>query len=169
MAQLVQCVARLANPRLFVDLHQVAELGGDLHGKKDVNGHVTMGHGALRWLERGRLDPPQPVLDAIEDYRRAANPFGEWFAERVDTSDPKALTFALELHEDYKAWCEANGAGDRETMGLTAFGRALGDRQILKGPRHRSGKIRRLGAKLRPRGLSNEELWASLGDDDDDL
>lgn len=121
--------------------------------------------GTLAWLEAGKLDPPPAVIDAVEDYRRSANPFGEWMAERVDTSDPRVLTLSADLLADYKKWCEDNGVADREIMTSTAFGRALGDRQILRGPKDRSGKIRRRGAQLRtpddllpPRGLGEEEL-----------
>lgn len=115
------------------------------------------GSGILNWLleglrlylEQGRLIPPQSITDAVEEYRRSANPFGEWLAARVDTSDPNVLTLASELYADYKEWCEAEGVSDRDAMNNTAFGRALGDRQINLGPRRRDGKKQRRGAKLR--------------------
>jgi putative DNA primase/helicase len=122
--------------------------------------------GLKRWLTRGRLDPPRQVAEAIEDYRRAANPFGEWMAERVDTSDPNVLTAAADLFDDYKRWCEANGASDREVMGQTAFGRALGDRQILKGPKDGGGRVRRRGAQLR--AVGSLPLAGDVWKDDDD-
>ena len=127
--------------------------------RPEFSGILNWGiEGLLRWLERGRLERPAAVTEAIEDYRRSANPFGEWFAERVDTSDPTYLESASALFDDYKQYCTDNGVGDRETMGSTAFGRALGDRQILKGPRDRSGRIRRRGAKLRP--APKIDVWA---------
>lgn len=118
--------------------------------------------GLLRLLERGRLDRPQAVIEALDDYRRSANPFGEWMAERVDTSDPVALSLSGALFDDYKQYCTDNGVGDRETMNATAFGRALGDRQILKGPKDGSGKIQRRGAKLRPKPVI--DVWAEPAD-----
>lgn len=107
--------------------------------------------GMLAWLEAGELVAPQPVVDAVEDYRRAANPFGEWFHERVDTRDPNILTLAGELFDDYKEWCELQGVGDRDLLNSTSFGRRLGDLQILKGPKDAKGRIRRRGASLRPK------------------
>ncbi len=105
--------------------------------------------GMLAWLEAGALVQPEAVAEAVEDYRRAANPFGEWMAERVDTRDRNALTLSADLYGDYKQWCEDNSVGDRDVMSSTAFGRALGDRQILKGPKDRQGRIQRRGARLR--------------------
>ena len=108
--------------------------------------------GWARWRVRGHLSPPQEILDAVEDYRRSANPFGEWFNARVDVSDPAAVTPSAELFADYKAWCEANDVGEREVMGSTPFGRALGDRQIIKKGLDSKGRVLRRGGKLRAAG-----------------
>lgn len=105
--------------------------------------------GLRQWLEAGSLVQPQAVADAVEEYRRAANPFGEWMAARVDISDPLAVIEARDLYNDYKVWCEEEGVSDREMLNSTSFGRALGDRQIMLGPRHRSGRKQRRGAMLR--------------------
>jgi putative DNA primase/helicase len=115
--------------------------------------------GALGYLKEG-LEPPAEVAAAIEEYRRSANPFSEWMAARVDISDPLALTGSTAMYNDYKTWCEAEGVSDREMMTSSAFGRALGDRQILLGPKDSKGLKRRRGAKLRPVG----ELF--VGDDE---
>lgn len=120
--------------------------------------------GLLRWLERGKLVRPAAVTDAIEDYRRSANPFGEWFAARVDTSDPLVLTHAADLYADYKQFCTDAGATDRETMSSTKFGTTLGDRQILKGPNDSKGLVRRRGAKLRPKEVI--DVWKEPDEDD---
>lgn len=106
--------------------------------------------GMLEWLEAGELVQPPEVREAVEDYRRGANPFGEWFNERVDTRDAQAIVSAKELFDDYKAWCDQQGVGDREIMTSTMFGRTLGDRQLIK-RKDRLGNIVRHGAKLRPR------------------
>lgn len=126
--------------------------------------------GVLRWLVDGvrgylneGLEPPQAVADAIEEYRRSANPFAEWLAVRVDTSDPLACTLSSALYADYKEWCEAESVGDRETMSSTAFGRALGDRQIMLGPRDRTGKKTRRGARLRATGEMLGDGDAAVG------
>lgn len=104
--------------------------------------------GLLMWLSEG-LRPPQSVVDAVEEYRRSANPFGEWLATCVDTSDPKAREGSKALYESYKAFCEADGIGDRDVMNSTAFGRALGDRQINVGGKDSKGHKWRRGARLR--------------------
>jgi putative DNA primase/helicase len=121
--------------------------------------------GVLRWIVEGALGylhegltPPAEVAAAIEEYRRSANPFSEWMAERVDLTDPNVLTLATELFNDYKDWCARESVGDREIMSSTAFGRAMGDRQILRGPKNRAGLIQRRGARLRHKDeLSFEE------------
>ncbi|MBM3929241.1 MAG: hypothetical protein FJ335_12420, partial [Sphingomonadales bacterium] len=112
--------------------------------------------GILNWVLNGirgylseGLEPPAAVSEAIEEYRRSANPFAEWLTARVDVSDPLALTLASELYADYKSWCEAESVGDREMLSQTRFGTALGDRQIMLGPRDRTGKKQRRGARLR--------------------
>lgn len=104
--------------------------------------------GALAWLEAGVLTPPSEVQEAIDDYRRASNPFGEWFAEWVDTSRPDERTLAADLFDSYKKWCEDNSVGDREIMSSTAFGRALGDKQIPK-MKGGNGRVYRRGVRLR--------------------
>jgi len=105
--------------------------------------------GLMAYLRAGRLVQPPAVVEAVEEYRRSANPFGEWMAARLDTSDQTTLALSSLLYADYKQWCEAEAVGERETMTSTAFGRALGDRQIMLGPRDRTGKKQRRGARLR--------------------
>lgn len=126
--------------------------------------------GILNWLLEGvhgylreGLEPPTAVSEAIEEYRRSANPFAEWMAARVDVSDPLALTLASDLYADYKEWCESESVGERETLSQTKFGTALGDRQIMLGPRSRTGKKQRRGARLREAGA------AGIAFDDNDI
>lgn len=103
--------------------------------------------GTLMWLNHG-LIPPETVRAAIEDYRRSSNPFGEWFGERVATDDPEARALSADLYADYKQFCEDNAVGDREIMTSTAFGRALGDKQLAKA-KNAQGKVIRKGCRLR--------------------
>ena len=114
--------------------------------------------GTLAWLEAGVLTPPAAVQEAIDDYRRAANPFGEWFGERVDTRDAEERTPAKDLYDSYKAWCEENAVGDREIMTSTAFGRAMSDKQIPK-MKGSDGRVLRRGARLR----RDDELFGGAG------
>lgn len=113
------------------------------------------GPGVLRWLVEGTLiwlreglQPPTSVQEAIEDYRRSSNPFGEWFADRVDTRDPVHREKAADLYASYKAFCEENAVADREVMTSTGFGRALGDKQLRK-MKGADGKVLRVGCRLR--------------------
>lgn len=106
--------------------------------------------GAIRWLEQG-LVPPDRVKDTIEDYRRASNPFGEWFAERIDTRDGEHRERAADLYASYKQFCEDNAVADREVMSSTAFGRAMGDKQLRK-MKGSDGKVIRVGCRLRSDG-----------------
>ena len=101
--------------------------------------------GVLDWLANG-LDIPEPVAQAIEDYRRGSNPFAEWLNDRV-IIEPEARVLASEFYGDYKAWCDDNG--HERPMGQTSFGRALGDLQILKDGKNGAGKVMRKGARLR--------------------
>jgi putative DNA primase/helicase len=113
------------------------------------------GPGVLRWLVEGTLiwlreglQPPPSVQEAIEDYRRSSNPFGEWFADRVDTRDPVHREKAADLYASYKAFCEENAVSDREVMTSTGFGRAMGDKQLRK-MKGSDGKVLRVGCRLR--------------------
>lgn len=105
--------------------------------------------GMARWIERGALEVPKAITELVDDYRRSSSPFGEWFLDRVDTSDPVVTTETTELYRDYKGWCEDNAVGDREILSSTSFGKALGDKHIIKF-KDGHGRIRRRGAKLRP-------------------
>lgn len=116
---------------------------------------LAEGPGVLRWLVEGTLiwlreglQPPQSVHEAIDDYRKSSNPFGEWFADRVDLRDPDHREKAADLYASYKAFCEENAVSDRETMSSTAFGRALGDKQLAK-MKGSDGKVLRRGCRLR--------------------
>lgn len=131
------------NKRIMEDL--LAEKPGVLRWLVD---------GVLAWLNAGELKPPASVKEATDDYRRASNPFGEWFADYVDTSDPKSVEPAQSLFDSYKAFCSDNGVDDRGIMNSTSFGRALGDKQLIKFKSH-GGRVHRRGCRLR----RDDELW----------
>ena len=121
-------------------------------------GSLPAKSGVLRWMVEGvlgylreGLDPPEDVLDAIEEYRRSANPFSEWMVSRI-VLDPLALELATDLYRDYKDWCQQEEIDERAVMSHAAFGRALGDRQIIVKGKDRTGKVLRRGARLRSRG-----------------
>lgn len=123
--------------------------------------------GVLGYLNEG-LEQPQEVIDAIEEYRRSANPFSEWAHARLDLSDPMARELSADLYADYKAYCEAESLSDSEVMNSTRFGRALGDLQIIMCGKDSTGKKLRRGARLRAKGEllgGGDDGSAGAGDD----
>ena len=64
--------------------------------------------GCLDWQRHGRLDPPQPVKDATDEYFEAEDALGRWLDERcVRVGNAKSLT--AELFTDWKQWAESAG------------------------------------------------------------
>lgn len=102
--------------------------------------------GAMAWRRLGGLEPPAAVQAAADDYRRSSNVFAEWFRERLEL-DKSARVSAKELFEDYTAWCGDQGY---EPMKQAAFGTALGDHQVIRCGKDRTGRVLRKGARLRP-------------------
>ena len=64
--------------------------------------------GCLDWQRLGRLDPPQQVLEATEEYFEAEDALGRWLDERcVREANAKSLT--AELFGDWKQWADSAG------------------------------------------------------------
>lgn len=99
--------------------------------------------GLTRYLAEG-LREPDAVRAAIDDYRRGSNPFGDWWSDRI-VEEAGARTLAKDLFDDFTMWCEANGV---KAMTSTAFGRALGDRQIIVVGKDSKGRKYRGGVRL---------------------
>jgi len=119
--------------------------------------------GILGYLNEG-LEQPEAVVDAIEEYRRSANPFSEWMAARLDLSDELAVELASDLYRDYKEWCQTNEVDERSVLSQAKFGRDLGDMQIILKGKDRKGRNLRRGARLRQR----DEMTIAGGVDDFD-
>lgn len=122
------------------------------------------------WLARGGLEPPDSLQRALEDYRRASSPFGDWLAECCVTGEEAkgARELVGELYRSFKEWSEAQG-NDR-IMGAKAFGDALRDRQVAlmgknaKGLKYR-GPIRLKTDMERQREAADGDLDpVSVGD-----
>ena len=64
--------------------------------------------GCLNWQRLGRLDPPQQVVDATEEYFEAEDALGRWLEERC-VREPNAKSLTAELFNDWKQWAEAAG------------------------------------------------------------
>lgn len=117
------------------------------------------------WLERGGLAPPKSTADALADYRKGSSPFGEWLAECVEI-EPETITRASLFYDSYKAWMADNNPDDR-VMSQQAFGRALGERQILRLPvKDGNGNVQRRGARVRTdEEIRLERLRGEAGED----
>ncbi|WP_296167030.1 phage/plasmid primase, P4 family [uncultured Brevundimonas sp.] len=101
--------------------------------------------GVLMWMREGLKDVAG-VKEALEDYRKGANPFVQWLEDRV-IRDPEARTGATLLYNDYKRWMEEQGHD--KPMSQKAFGGTLGDLQIILAPKDGAGLSTRRGARLR--------------------
>jgi putative DNA primase/helicase len=99
------------------------------------------------WLAQGLAEPPR-VAAAMDDYRKGASPFGEWFSECVEVA-ADVKTPAAQFYTSWKDWAEAQGI--EKPMSQRAFGDALADRQIIRCGKDPRGNVLRMGARLRPR------------------
>ncbi|WP_374578312.1 phage/plasmid primase, P4 family [Phenylobacterium sp.] len=116
------------------------------------------------WLSRG-LDPPERILQTLEDYRKGSSPFGEWFVDCVEL-DAQAKTPAADFYNSYKHWCE--GQGIERPMSQTAFGNALADRQVIRAGKDSAGRVLRMGARLRKTRLDGGSGAGGQGGSDPD-
>ncbi|NKF87662.1 DNA primase phage/plasmid [Ralstonia solanacearum] len=64
--------------------------------------------GCLDWQRLGRLQPPQQVLDATEEYFEAEDALGRWLDERC-VREINAKTLTAELFNDWKQWADSAG------------------------------------------------------------
>jgi putative DNA primase/helicase len=102
--------------------------------------------GVLDWLNQGLAEPDE-VASALDDYKKGSSAFNDWLIERT-IFDREHLELASTLYADFKNY--RTDLGDEKIMSQTAFGKALGDRQVLLAGKDPSGKVRRRGLKLRP-------------------
>ena len=84
--------------------------------------------GCLLWQEEGRLNPPQAVITATDDYLESEDAMATWIAERCELKASYEDT-AAELFKSWKAWAELM----RENVGSAkAFGNKLQARAGIK-------------------------------------
>ena len=86
--------------------------------------------GVADWLDVG-LAWPEGWRDALENYRRASSPFGDWLQERCVWGEAAkgARTLAGDLYGDFKTWAEDQGHD--KIMSQRSFGDGLTDRQVM--------------------------------------
>jgi putative DNA primase/helicase len=77
--------------------------------------------GCLLWQEDGRLNPPQAVITATDEYLESEDAVATWIADRCELKASFEDT-AAELFKSWKAWAELM----REPAGSAkAFGNKL--------------------------------------------
>ena len=67
--------------------------------------------GCLDWQRLGRLDPPQQVVDATEEYFEAEDALGRWLEERC-VREPNAKSLTAELFTDWKQRTNSSARSD---------------------------------------------------------
>lgn len=128
-----------------------SQMDGHLPAKLRAEADGILGwlvEGILGWMAEGLFDP-QDVKDAVEDYRRGANPFAQWMQDRLEIGADYKIG-ASDLFKDYKAWMEEEG--HEKPMSQKAFGAALGDQQIILAGKNSDGLKMRRGARLKAKG-----------------
>jgi len=65
------------------------------------------------------------VRQATADYRTEANPIGNFLAERCDTTDPYASTYAGRLYKEYSAWAQDMGIRPKDRPSAVEFGEGM--------------------------------------------
>ena len=61
--------------------------------------------GCLIWQEEGRLNPPQAVITATDEYLESEDAVATWIADRCELKASYEDT-AAELFKSWKAWAE---------------------------------------------------------------
>ena len=100
--------------------------------------------GFLRWQD-DRLQIPEIVSQATEQYRQDMDPLRQFFDDRCIFGDALKVTAKL-LHEEYENWCRENGA--REINGRE-FSQRLRDRNCTPNQAKILGK--------------NTKVWQGIG------
>ena len=73
--------------------------------KAEADGVLAwMLEGAARWHERGQLpETPEPIRQAVEAYRREADPMAQYLAERT-IKEPDHIIGVDDLYADFRTW-----------------------------------------------------------------
>ena len=87
-----------------------------------------MAEGAARWHERGELpEVPAPIRQAVEAYRREADPFARYLAERTAKA-PGQIVGVNDLYNNFRAWWLAEIDNDEKAVPKKrAFGTKLNE------------------------------------------
>jgi putative DNA primase/helicase len=75
--------------------------------------------GTVLWHKSGTA-PPETVRGLTEDYLADEDGFGQWLAENC-VRDVNGFERSSELHRNYQAWCEKNGARPESNAMLSRY------------------------------------------------
>ncbi len=65
--------------------------------------------GCFAWLNRGRLDTPGAVKDAVHGYMEEQDPVSRFIADRCETGNPGDTAPARKLYGAFQEWCRQGG------------------------------------------------------------
>lgn len=99
------------------------------------------------WARGGRLDEPQQVWAATDEYRREIDPLATFLEERCEMGT-HYCAFASELYEAYRAWWQQVGE-ESALMSQTRFGRELRARGFLSTRERNTKRKLWMGLRLR--------------------
>lgn len=111
--------------------------------------------GCQAWQRAGRLNPPQKVQLAVDDYRREMDVLGQFIEERCQLAE-LAKVGATKLYQAFRSWSEERGEPE---ISQTAFGTRLRARGIVSA---KSGVAIYRGICLRPHG-EKRATWEGSG------
>jgi putative DNA primase/helicase len=83
--------------------------------------------GCLAWQKEG-LNPPEQVLDAVNEYQEETDRLAEFF-EDCCSLNPLAKTITRDLYSAYEMWCADNG---EIPVRKITFSRMLGERGFAR-------------------------------------
>ena len=75
--------------------------------------------GTVQWHKSGTA-PPEMVRVLTEDYLADEDGFGQWLADNC-VREPNGFERSSELHRNYQAWCEKNGARPESNAMLSRY------------------------------------------------
>jgi putative DNA primase/helicase len=114
------------------------ELSDKLRTKEEKAGILNwMVKGCLEW-QRTRLNPPESVKQATNDYRNESDTFQDWLDECCLIENDAVATSA-ELYQNFRVWSESNGI--RSIVSNNIFGKKLKEKVDVES--YRSGKLRK--------------------------
>lgn len=105
--------------------------------------------GCVDWLNERNVPEPEAAKRATASFWSASSAMGEWIATYCDLSDPEAREEATPLYQHFRQFCIDRGDNEAHIITQTTFGRQLNDAQIYREPNHSTGKVERVGIRLK--------------------